>query len=135
MQRITRAQAAALRIAICGKYTELHDAYISVAEALKHAGVFHNVDVDLHWVNTESIEQDGAEPYLHGVDGIVVPGGFGDRGVQGKMLAARYAREQRDALPGPVLRHADGGDRAGPRICGLDQRQLAPRSTRAPPTR
>jgi CTP synthase len=84
-----------IQVAICGKYTELHDAYISVAEALKHGGVFHNVDVDLHWVNTESIEQDGAAPHLRGMDGIVVPGGFGDRGVQGKVLAAQYAREHK----------------------------------------
>jgi CTP synthase len=93
VQRIGAPKPQHLKIAICGKYTELHDAYISVAEALKHGGVFHDVDVDLQWVNTESIEQDGVAPYLTGVDGIVVPGGFGDRGVGGKVLAARYARE------------------------------------------
>ena len=94
VQRI-RAPKPQVTVAICGKYTELHDAYISVAEACKHAGVFHEVDVVLRWVNTESIEQNGPECYLHDVDGIVVPGGFGDRGVNGKMLAARYAREHR----------------------------------------
>jgi CTP synthase len=88
-----RAPKQTLSIAICGKYTELHDAYLSVAEALKHAGLHHSVDVNIRWVNTEVLEQQGSEHFLHDVDGIVVPGGFGDRGVQGKIMAAEYARE------------------------------------------
>ncbi|MEO5951211.1 MAG: CTP synthase [Chloroflexia bacterium] len=81
-------------VALCGKYTELHDAYLSVAEALRHAGAHNNVKVEIKWVNTETIEQ-SKDPgsLLADVDGILVPGGFGDRGVLGKIFAAQYARE------------------------------------------
>jgi CTP synthase len=82
-------------IALCGKYTELHDAYLSVAEALRHAGAYHNAKVDIRWVNTEDIEQQGPEELLRDVRGILVPGGFGDRGVLGKVIAAGYAREHK----------------------------------------
>jgi CTP synthase len=80
-------------IALCGKYTELHDAYLSVAEALRHAGAYHDAKVDIRWVNTEEIEQHGPDELLKGVQGILVPGGFGDRGVLGKIIAAGYARQ------------------------------------------
>jgi CTP synthase len=82
-----------LKIALCGKYTELHDAYMSVAEALRHAGAHNNVKVEIRWVNTEALEQGNPEELLAGADGILVPGGFGDRGVIGKIHAAHYARE------------------------------------------
>ncbi|HYP40891.1 MAG TPA: CTP synthase [Chloroflexia bacterium] len=82
-----------LTVALCGKYTELHDAYISVAEALRHAAAHNDVRVEIRWVNTEAIEQQGPNDLLAGVDGILVPGGFGDRGVMGKIVAAQYARE------------------------------------------
>lgn len=82
-----------VEIALCGKYTELHDAYLSVAEALRHAGAYNDVKVDVRWVNTEVLEQHGPKELLAGVDGILVPGGFGDRGVIGKIIAAQYARE------------------------------------------
>lgn len=81
-----------ITIAICGKYTELHDAYLSVAEALKHGALHNDSDVDIRWVNTETLEHEGTGTLLAGIDGIVVPGGFGDRGVQGKIMAAEYAR-------------------------------------------
>lgn len=80
-------------VALCGKYTELHDAYISVAEALRHSGASNDVKVDIRWVNTEQLEQHGPDELLEGVHGILVPGGFGDRGVMGKIAAAGYARE------------------------------------------
>jgi CTP synthase len=79
-------------IALVGKYVELKDAYISVAESLRHASLFHNYDVDIRWVSSEQIEKEGAEELLANVYGIVVPGGFGYRGVEGKILAADYAR-------------------------------------------
>ncbi len=82
-----------LTVALCGKYTELHDAYISVVEALRHAAAYNDVRVAVRWVNTEALEQQGPDDLLDGVDGIVVPGGFGDRGVIGKIVAAQYARE------------------------------------------
>ena len=83
-------------VALCGKYTELHDAYISVTEAMRHAGAHHGVRVDVRWVNTEALESH-RDPHelLDGVDGILVPGGFGDRGVAGKIIAAQYAREHK----------------------------------------
>jgi CTP synthase len=81
-----------LPIAIVGKYIELRDAYISVAEALRHAGLYQGVDVELRWVSSEHVEREGAEHWLNDVYGIVVPGGFGYRGVEGKITAADYAR-------------------------------------------
>ena len=94
-QRLVRrikAPKRKLPIAIVGKYVELHDAYLSVAEALRHAGLHQNVDVDLKWVSSEVLEREGAEAWLGDVYGIVVPGGFGYRGVEGKISAADYAR-------------------------------------------
>jgi CTP synthase len=82
-----------LRVAIVGKYIELHDAYISVREALYHAAVQHGFDVDIEWVSSEQLERGRALDQLGQVDGIVVPGGFGYRGIEGKVVAARYARE------------------------------------------
>ena len=87
------ATKTSVTVAICGKYTELHDAYLSVAEALKHAALFQSADVDIRWVNTETLEEQGVDAFLSDVDGIVVPGGFGDRGIVGKIMAAQYGRE------------------------------------------
>jgi CTP synthase len=86
----------AVRVALVGKYVELHDAYLSVAEALHHAAWSHGLDVEIEWVNSESLEKrwDEYEPLLEAVDGIVVPGGFGSRGIEGKIRAARLARER-----------------------------------------
>ena len=81
-------------IAIVGKYVELHDAYISVKEALGHAAVYHNRDLDVQWIHSEDLERDG-DSLLRSVQGIVVPGGFGERGIEGKVTAAKYAREHR----------------------------------------
>ncbi len=82
-----------LRVAIVGKYIELHDAYISVREALYHAAVQQGFDVDIEWVSSEQLERGRALDQLEQVDGIVVPGGFGYRGIEGKVVAARFARE------------------------------------------
>jgi len=79
-------------VALVGKYVELVDAYMSVREALYHAGAYHDVGVDIKWVESDLL-QSGAEDQLAGVDGIVVPGGFGYRGIEGKIQAAKYARE------------------------------------------
>jgi CTP synthase len=83
-----------LPLALVGKYVELRDAYISVVESLRHAGLHHDYEVDLQWVSAERLEQEGPEQLLAGVHGIVVPGGFGDRGIEGKIIAANYARER-----------------------------------------
>ncbi len=82
-----------LQVAIVGKYTELPDAYLSVVEALGHACTANSVNLELTWVNAEDVEADGPEAHLANVRGILVPGGFGPRGIEGKIQAARYARE------------------------------------------
>jgi len=79
-------------IALVGKYVELKDAYISVAEALRHAGIFHGAEVRIHWVHAEELEK-GTARLPEGVGGVLVPGGFGDRGIEGKIEAIRLARE------------------------------------------
>lgn len=82
-----------VKIALVGKYVALHDAYLSVAEALRHGGIANKIDVDIDWVDSEIITHDNVAEVLKDADGILVPGGFGDRGVEGKIQAARYARE------------------------------------------
>lgn len=84
-----------LRIAVVGKYVELPDAYISVREALNHAGLYHDRLVEIDWILSEDLEKDRGFDRLAAVDGFVVPGGFGDRGIEGKILAAKYARVHR----------------------------------------
>ncbi|MBP5975990.1 CTP synthase [Brasilonema sp. CT11] len=81
-----------VEIAIVGKYVQLSDAYLSVVEALRHGAIAMSSELHLRWVNSEQLETEAAETYLEGVDGIVVPGGFGVRGVDGKIAAIRYAR-------------------------------------------
>ena len=84
-------------IAVVGKYVELPDAYISIVEALKHASYFHDADVDIEYINAVDLEDPKADfaQIFKGVDGILVPGGFGDRGIEGMILAAKYARENK----------------------------------------
>jgi len=82
-----------VRIALVGKYVELHDAYLSVREALYHAGLALGIDVDIAWVHSADLEKGRGWEEVEAADGILVPGGFGDRGIEGKILAARYARE------------------------------------------
>jgi CTP synthase len=90
VERLQRP-AGQVTVAVVGKYVELHDSYISVREALIHAGVHHDVAVNIRWVHSEVLEG-GDLNALEGVDGIVVPGGFGERGIEGKVYAARFAR-------------------------------------------
>jgi len=80
-------------IGLVGKYVELPDAYLSVVESLKHAGYEYDTDIEIHWINAETLDKDSIREELSHVDGILVPGGFGDRGVEGKIEAIRYARE------------------------------------------
>ncbi len=84
-----------VKIALVGKYVELQDAYMSVREALKHAALSLGVDVEILWVHSTDLEKDKGWDLIQSADGIVVPGGFGSRGVEGKILAARYAREKK----------------------------------------
>ena len=84
-----------VRIALVGKYTQLHDAYLSVAEALRHAGYANDATVEIDWVDSEQITPANVDEVLVGHDGVLVPGGFGDRGIEGMICAARWAREGR----------------------------------------
>ena len=92
---LVEAPKEPLSVAVVGKYADLPDAYISVKEALLHAGLLHDRDVQVSWVPSEEVERYGPEPLLRSACGIVVPGGFGPRGVEGMIAAARYARENR----------------------------------------
>ncbi|MBS4218884.1 CTP synthase [Bacillus sp. FJAT-49711] len=91
------------KIALVGKYVELQDAYISVVEALKHAGYAFDSDIEIEWLNSELITEENAAAELGNVDGILVPGGFGDRGVEGKIAAIKYARENKVPFLGICL--------------------------------
>ena len=84
-----------VKIALVGKYVELQDAYMSVREALKHAALSLGVDVEIGWVHASDLEKDKGWDIVQSADGIIVPGGFGSRGIEGKILAARYAREKK----------------------------------------
>lgn len=84
-----------VNIAVVGKYIDHKDAYKSVAEALKHGGIRQRTRVNLKWFESQDIERDGADKLLAGIDGILVPGGFGDRGFEGKVLTAKFAREKK----------------------------------------
>jgi CTP synthase len=81
-------------IAIVGKYVALHDAYLSIVEALSHAGFACDTEISIRWVNAEEVYEHNVDQLLRGVQGILVPGGFGDRGIEGKIMAIQYAREQ-----------------------------------------
>ncbi|MDP6632694.1 MAG: CTP synthase [Dehalococcoidales bacterium] len=84
-----------VNIALVGKYVELKDAYFSVREALHHAGLFHNRDIHLTWIASEELEEKGGQALLHSAQGIIVPGGFGIRGIEGMIEAAKYARNNK----------------------------------------
>ncbi len=88
-----KAAEGVVRIALVGKYVQLHDAYLSVAEALHHAGYWLRTKVEIGWIDSEEITEDNVSEILFGYDGIIVPGGFGDRGIEGMIVSAKYARE------------------------------------------
>ncbi|MBQ1407137.1 MAG: CTP synthase, partial [Eubacterium sp.] len=95
VESINRAVSNCVEIGLVGKYVGLHDAYLSVAEALRHAGYYHNVHINIRWIDSEGITKDTVSETLSGLDGIIVPGGFGSRGIEGMILSAKYARENR----------------------------------------
>ncbi len=92
-----------IEIGIVGKYVQLNDAYLSVTEALRHAALATGGELHLRWINSEDLETDNPEKYLEGIDGLVVPGGFGIRGVDGKIAAVKYARESQIPFLGLCL--------------------------------
>ncbi|CAD2070713.1 CTP synthase [Jeotgalicoccus aerolatus] len=92
-----------IKIGLVGKYVELQDAYLSVAESLRHAGYEVHADIDIHWINSQDVTPQNVRDILGEVDGIVVPGGFGDRGIEGKILTLNYARENQVPVLGICL--------------------------------
>jgi CTP synthase len=87
----------------------MKDAYKSLIEALSHGGIANKVKVNLDWIESEVFESEDPTPFLEHVNGILVPGGFGQRGAEGKIKAAQFARERKRAVFRHLLRHADGG--------------------------
>jgi CTP synthase len=92
-----------VRVALVGKYVQLEDAYLSVVEALRHGGIHHGCRVKIEWVDSETVDEPDVEELLRGVDGILIPGGFGGRGFEGKIAAAKIAREQKIPFLGVCL--------------------------------
>ena len=90
-----RKQKPSVKVALVGKYVELQDAYMSVREALKHAALANDVEVEIGWVHSADLEKDKGWDVIQSADGILVPGGFGSRGIEGKIMASRYARERK----------------------------------------
>jgi CTP synthase len=108
-----------VQIAVVGKYIQLIDAYKSMYEALKHAGAANDCAVEITRVDAENIEKDGAEKYLKGLSGILMPGGFGNRGIEGKILAAQYARENKIPYLGLCLGMQVAVIEFARNVCGL----------------
>ncbi|MDD3570783.1 MAG: CTP synthase [Lachnospiraceae bacterium] len=98
-----RNMSKVVNIALVGKYVELHDAYLSIVESLHHAGIGNSADVNIQWINSEEVTEENAAAILKDSHGILVPGGFGDRGVEGKITAIRYARENKVPFLGICL--------------------------------
>ena len=106
-------------IAVCGKYTDLLDAYKSITEAFMHAGADNDVKVDIRWIKAEDIEHEGAEHFLKDVAGLLVPGGFGERGIEGKIEAIRYVREHKIPFLGICLGLQCAVIEFARHVCGL----------------
>ncbi|MBN1155750.1 CTP synthase [candidate division KSB1 bacterium] len=108
-----------VKIAICGKYVDLHDSYKSIIESFVHAGGANDAHVDLKWIDSEKLEKDGVEKYLDDICGLLIPGGFGDRGIEGKIKAVRYAREKKIPFFGICLGLQCAVIEFARNICGL----------------
>jgi CTP synthase len=118
--RRVKAPRGRVRIGIVGKYIEVKDSYKSLCEALAHGGIAHEVAVDLEWVDAERLEREGLSGHVEGLDGILVPGGFGDRGIEGKIQAIRHARESRVPYFGICLGMQCAVIEYARHVCGLD---------------
>jgi CTP synthase len=110
-----------VKIGLVGKYVNLHDAYLSVTEALKHAGYENDVDIEVKWINSSLVKEDTVEELLGDCDGVLVPGGFGPRGIEGKIAAIKYARENKKPFLGLCLGMQLSVIEFGRNVCGLTQ--------------
>ena len=106
-------------IGLVGKYVELPDAYLSIVESLKHAGFQYNSEIKIKWINAEQIEKDGTDELLSDVDGILIPGGFGERGIEGKIATAGYARKNKVPFLGICLGMQCAVIEFARNVCGL----------------
>jgi CTP synthase len=109
-----------IKIAIVGKYTNLSDCYLSVVESLHHAAVANNCKIEIKWINSENLKSDTVTSQLNDVDGVLIPGGFGERGVKGKVQAAKYARENNIPYLGLCLGMQIAVIDFAQNVCGLD---------------
>lgn len=114
------SRSRSVTIAMVGKYTRLHDAYLSVAEALRHAGYVHGSRVQILWVDSEEVTDENAAALLREADGILIPGGFGSRGIEGMVCAARYARQEDVPLLGICLGMQVMAIEFARSICGME---------------
>ena len=130
-----KAPKPVLEIALVGKYIELPDAYLSVTEALRHAAWAHEVDAKVRWVDSEALTHENLHDRLDGVAGILVPGGFGHRGIEGKVLAAHFAREHRIPYLGLCLGLQCAVIEFAREVVGTDATPTRPSSTCSPSTR
>ncbi len=119
MLEVIHNPSRSVKIAICGKYVNLKDAYKSIIESFVHAGAFADAEVKLIWISSEDIKQNGAEKYLHDMDGLLIPGGFGERGVEGKIEAIRYVREHNIPFFGICLGMQCAVIEFARNVCGL----------------
>ncbi len=119
IERILTKDKPQVEIAVVGKYISLKDAYKSIYEALSHGAFANNVDLKIRQVESEEIEKDGAEKHLAGVNGVLVPGGFGNRGIEGKIAAVRYAREHKIPFFGICLGMQCAVIEFARNVCGL----------------
>jgi CTP synthase len=103
VENIKKSKPLSINIGVVGKYVELEDAYMSVYEALNHSATHHNCEVNISWISSEELGRNRNIDQLHQLDGIVVPGGFGERGIEGKVMAAKYARETQTPYLGLCL--------------------------------
>jgi CTP synthase len=121
MIEVIKTPSQMCSIAVVGKYVELTDAYKSIYEALTHAGIANDARVEIKRVHSEDLDRIGSEANLHDVDGILVPGGFGERGIEGKVLAAKYARENKVPYLGICLGMQIAAIEFARNVCGLEK--------------
>lgn len=120
LERINNPKTS-VKIALVGKYVELQDAYLSVIEALDHAGIHHQVDIEIKWISATDLEStDDLQSYFEDVDGILVPGGFGERGMEGKIKAVKWAREKSVPFLGICLGMQLMAVEFARHVCGLE---------------
>jgi len=114
------ARKKKISIAIVGKYVRLHDAYLSIIESLNHAGFETDAIVDIQWIDSEDVTEKNVNSILNGINGMIIPGGFGDRGIDGKIIACRYARENDIPFLGICLGMHIAVIEFARNVCGLD---------------